>query len=53
VPPGTLCIGNCTAKQKERGIYVRGCPPVGSEILRAITGFPTIDEKDANPEEKK
>ena len=53
VPVGTLCIGNCTAKQKERGIYVKGCPPVGSEILRAITGFPTIDEKDANPEEKK
>jgi hypothetical protein len=53
VPNGTLCIGNCTVKHKKRGTYVKGCPPVGSEILRAITGFPTIDEKDANPEEKK
>ncbi len=51
VPFGTLCIGNCTVKQKKRGTYVKGCPPVGSEILRAITGFPTIDEKDANPED--
>lgn len=51
VPNGTLCIGNCTSKRKKEGIYVKGCPPVGSEILRAITGFPTIDEKDANPED--
>ena len=51
VPSGTLCIGNCTSSQKKEGIYVKGCPPVGSEILRAITGFPTIDEKDANPED--
>lgn len=51
LPDGTLCIGNCTAKNAEKGIYVKGCPPVGSEILRAITGFPTIDNKDANPEE--
>ena len=51
LPDGTLCIGNCTVKSAKNGIYVKGCPPVGSEILRAITGFPTIDDKDANPEE--
>ncbi len=51
VPLGTLCIGNCTARRKKEGIYVKGCPPVGSEILRVITGRPTIDELDANPEE--
>ncbi len=51
VPRGCLCIGNCTARVKEQGIYVKGCPPVGSEILRAITGHPTVDDKDANPEE--
>ncbi len=34
LPPGTLCIGNCTAKHKDCGIFVPGCPPVSSEILR-------------------
>ncbi len=33
VPKGTLCIGNCTAKHKNRGVFVSGCPPVSSEIL--------------------
>jgi uncharacterized protein (DUF362 family) len=34
VPEGTLCIGSCTAKHKKRGIFVSGCPPVSSEILK-------------------
>ena len=34
LPTGTLCIGNCTAKHKDCGIFVPGCPPVASEILR-------------------
>jgi uncharacterized protein (DUF362 family) len=34
LPFGTLCIGNCTAKHKDCGIFVPGCPPVASEILR-------------------
>ena len=34
LPPGTLCIGNCTANHKDCGIFVPGCPPVSSEILR-------------------
>ncbi len=37
VPPGTLCIGNCMLAHKERGTYVKGCPPVGSAIFRAIS----------------
>jgi uncharacterized protein (DUF362 family) len=37
LPEGTLCIGNCTLRHRERGIYVAGCPPVGSAILRAIS----------------
>jgi uncharacterized protein (DUF362 family) len=36
LPEGTLCIGNCTLQHRERGIYVAGCPPVGSAILRTI-----------------
>jgi hypothetical protein len=36
VPPGTLCVGNCTRQHKAKGIYVAGCPPVGSAILATI-----------------
>ncbi len=37
LPKGTLCIGNCTAHHQDRGIFVKGCPPVGSEILKAVS----------------
>jgi len=37
LPAGTLCIGNCTAQHRNVGIYVKGCPPVGSEILKTIS----------------
>lgn len=33
LPPGTLCVGNCTAKHKHCGAFLSGCPPVASEIL--------------------
>ncbi len=33
LPPGTLCVGNCTAKHRNRGPFLSGCPPVASEIL--------------------
>ena len=33
LPAGTLCIGNCTVKHKNCGVFVSGCPPVASEIL--------------------
>ena len=33
LPSGTLCVGNCTAKHRNCGVFVSGCPPVASEIL--------------------
>ena len=36
LPDGTLCIGQCTTKQKEGGIFVPGCPPVGSQIFKTL-----------------
>jgi uncharacterized protein (DUF362 family) len=36
VPPGTLCIGNCAAKHKDKGVFAPGCPPVGSEIMETL-----------------
>ena len=36
LPEGTLCLGNCTINHRGQGIFVPGCPPVGSEIWKAI-----------------
>lgn len=36
LPPGTLCIGQCTVKQKEGCTFVPGCPPVGSQIFKTL-----------------
>ncbi|MGA1867742.1 MAG: DUF362 domain-containing protein [bacterium] len=36
LPQGTILIGNCTAKYKERGIFISGCPPVSSRILKIL-----------------
>jgi len=36
IPDNTLCIGNCTRKFREQSIYVNGCPPVASSILKAL-----------------
>jgi uncharacterized protein (DUF362 family) len=36
LPDGTLCIGQCTVRQKEGGIFVPGCPPVGSQIFKTL-----------------
>jgi len=36
LPDGTLCIGQCTLRQKDKGIFVPGCPPVGSQIFRTL-----------------
>jgi uncharacterized protein (DUF362 family) len=37
VPAGTLLIGNCTSHHREQGIFVPGCPPVGSQIFAALS----------------
>ena len=36
IPPGTVLIGNCTATKKAHNLFVKGCPPVPSDILAAI-----------------
>jgi hypothetical protein len=36
LPHGTLCIGNCTSRHKASGIFVPGCPPVGSAIAKKL-----------------
>ncbi|HUT13720.1 MAG TPA: DUF362 domain-containing protein [Thermoguttaceae bacterium] len=48
LPEGTLCIGNCTARHQDQGIFVPGCPPVGSQILTAISGEPSVDRMDGH-----
>ena len=47
LPEATLCIGNCTSPQRGNGIFVPGCPPVGSQILAAISGGQSADDTDA------
>ena len=38
IKKGTILIGNCARKAKEAGVFVPGCPPVATQIYRAITG---------------
>jgi hypothetical protein len=37
LPESTLCLGNCTANLRKKGVFVPGCPPVGSQILDALS----------------
>jgi uncharacterized protein (DUF362 family) len=46
LPEGTLSIGNCTSSCKGNGVFVPGCPPVSSEIMRSISGKPSFDTLD-------
>lgn len=39
LPLGTLCVGNCTAKHRNCGVFVSGCPPVASEILSRFDSY--------------
>jgi uncharacterized protein (DUF362 family) len=50
LPEATLCLGNCTAKQKDKGLFVPGCPPVGSQILAALSDDPSAENVDAGDE---
>jgi uncharacterized protein (DUF362 family) len=50
LPEGTLCIGNCTAHHRGKGVFVPGCPPVGSQILSALANHPKPE--DGQPEQK-
>jgi hypothetical protein len=44
VPRGALCVGNCMDMHRDRGVFVKGCPPVGSAIYRALKGSPQSAE---------
>ncbi|NQU87126.1 MAG: DUF362 domain-containing protein [Mariniphaga sp.] len=33
---GTVFVGNCTRHMKEKGIHIKGCPPVATRIYEAI-----------------
>jgi len=49
IPDDTICIGNCTIKHRKRGIFIPGCPPVGSEILQVISNInPNGNKEDIN-----
>lgn len=45
VPDRTLLVGNCTICHRERGVFVPGCPPVGSQILAALAAGPFLSPK--------
>jgi hypothetical protein len=45
LPEKTLCVGNCTAGFKDKSMFVPGCPPVASEILKKLTGKTSLDPK--------
>ncbi len=36
LPDGTLCIGNCTIKHRDKGVFIKGCPPVSSKIIEIM-----------------
>ncbi len=50
VPEGTILIGNCTASIGKQTSFIQGCPPVGSEIMQAISGKPAVDYMDGHSE---
>jgi uncharacterized protein (DUF362 family) len=35
-PQGTVLLGNCTQKFRERGVFIQGCPPISSQILENL-----------------
>jgi len=44
---GTVFVGNCTRHMKDKGVFVKGCPPVPTRIYEAITGS---EPKENEPE---
>ncbi|MEA2052613.1 MAG: DUF362 domain-containing protein [Euryarchaeota archaeon] len=49
VPCGTLCIGNCTEQHKKQGVFVSGCPPVASQIMKTISEHDPDESPDIHP----
>ncbi|MBA4368161.1 MAG: hypothetical protein C0403_11060 [Desulfobacterium sp.] len=50
IPENTICIGNCSANIGKSRTFIKGCPPVASEILCEITGKLSIDLLDGKSE---
>ena len=48
-PKGTILIGNCTTKVRKNKIFVQGCPPVASEILRTLSIHRTALKENEDP----
>jgi hypothetical protein len=46
-PKGTILIGNCTAKVRKKEIFVQGCPPVASDILRILSTHKIAQKENA------
>lgn len=44
----TILIGNCTIQQKAGCVFVRGCPPVASDIMKALK---SIQNMRRNPDQ--
>jgi uncharacterized protein (DUF362 family) len=36
IPEGTVLLGNCTQKFRDRGMFIQGCPPISSQILETL-----------------
>jgi uncharacterized protein (DUF362 family) len=36
IPEGTVLLGNCTQRFKDRGVFIQGCPPISSQILETL-----------------
>jgi hypothetical protein len=46
LPENSLLVGNCTSCHRDKGIFVPGCPPVGSQILATLAKGPSADPPD-------
>ncbi len=46
IPQGSIIIGNCASRIKNKGRFIRGCPPVSSEILNSLYLDPFPSEND-------
>ena len=36
IPADSVCVGNCTRQFRDNGIFVPGCPPVVSSIMKTL-----------------
>jgi uncharacterized protein (DUF362 family) len=34
-----IVLGNCAARFREMGIFLEGCPPIPSDLMKAVTGL--------------